>query len=118
MKIRCLVCSTLYLIPTSANLSLISKRFHSALYIIIFFLYLRLFFFVIIGNLKQITTTTTARMWQNKRSNGQNNSVSNFCTFLFRPLLNNNVISRKNLRDMSMETTMTTYHKEAIRAII
>ena len=36
MKIRCLVCSTLYLIPTSANLSLISKRFHSALYIIIF----------------------------------------------------------------------------------
>ena len=36
MKMRCLVCSTLYLIPTSANLSLISKRFHSALYIIIF----------------------------------------------------------------------------------
>ena len=71
-----------------------------------------------IGDLWQTMTATATRTWQNKRSNGQNNSVSNFCTFLFRPLLNNNVISRKNLRDMSMETTMTTYHKEAIRAVI
>ena len=78
MKIRCLVCSTLYLIPTSANLSLISKRFHSALYIIIFSYILSSFSLLLLETLHKSPRRQQQECGKT-RCNGSNNSSARAC---------------------------------------